>query len=145
MAEQGMAGNPRLVVAAGGHGLVGSSFERGEEVAYPLESAHTVIGGEPGQQIFLDGLEAEHAVVDWIADGDEFVFRPLVSDDSATIDDKPIMTGLHNGDRIELGAWKLVFQRDEPADHTRKAGARQGGDYAGGGRHRAGGHEAELG
>jgi hypothetical protein len=53
-------------------------------------------------------------------------------------------TGLHHGDRVELGGWTLVFQRDEDADHVRRNRTRQGGEYAGGGISEPGGHSTET-
>jgi hypothetical protein len=144
MSEQGMAGRPRFVLAAAGHAPVDSAPERGESVEFLLEHEQTTIGSAPDQDIVLGDLAPEHAVIDWVENGDEFVFRSLTGDATATIDGKPIINGRHHGDRLDVGPHVLVFQRDEAANHVRVEGARQGGEYAGGGRHQPGGHEAEL-
>jgi hypothetical protein len=104
----------------------------------------TTIGSDEGQDIVLDGLTSEHAVIQWLPDGDEYVFQSFTGDRSATVDGAIAVTGLHNGDRLQLGAWTLIFQRDEDADHVRRSGARQGGEHAGDTRTRPGGHHTET-
>ncbi|MFY9679907.1 MAG: FHA domain-containing protein, partial [Glutamicibacter protophormiae] len=37
---------------------------------------------------------------------------------------------LRSGARIELGGWRLVFYREEYADHGRPYGGRNGGELA---------------
>jgi hypothetical protein len=141
----GMRGNPRLVLAVGGQVLIDPSDDSAAETSYLLKAVHTTIGSGPDEHIVLDGLQPQHAVVDWLAVEDEFVFRSLVDDGSATVDGKPQATGLHHGDRVQVGPHTLIFQRDEDADHIRVDTSREGGGYTGTGRHRPGGHEGELG
>jgi hypothetical protein len=144
MSEQEADGRPRLVIApAGGHATAGSAAAAGEETEFFL-GARTTIGGASENDVVLAGLAAEHAVIEWLADGDEFVFRPVVADGTATVDGATTVTGLHHGDRLQLADWVLVFQRDEDADHVRSEGSREGGDYAGGGITSAGGHTTEA-
>jgi hypothetical protein len=144
-AETVALGRPRLVVVpAGGHATADGPEALGYEVEFALEPRRTTIGSSSDQDIALDGLSPQHAVVDWWEAGDEFVFEPLATDGSATIDGAVTTTGLHHGDRLQLGNWTLVFQRDEGADHVRRNRARQGGDYAGGGVTEAGGHTTET-
>ncbi|HTW20164.1 MAG TPA: FHA domain-containing protein [Mycobacteriales bacterium] len=137
------SGRPRLVVATGGHASAGSPAARGEEVAYLLTGKRVTIGSAADQDISLHGLAPQHAVVEWLSDGDEYVFHALRADGSALMNSQIRETGLHHGDRIELGEWTLVFQRDEHADHIRRGRARQGGQYAGGGITSSGGHLSE--
>jgi hypothetical protein len=123
--------------------MAGAPASLGEEKAFAL-GAHTIIGGAGSCDIVLDGVADELAIVEWVPDGDEFVFRPLRTDGTAMVDGQVQTTGLHHGDRVELDHWVLVFQRDESADHVRSDDkARQGGEYAGGGITEAGGHPSE--
>ncbi|HEX3707833.1 MAG TPA: FHA domain-containing protein [Mycobacteriales bacterium] len=139
------AGRPRLVVVpAGGHAIADGPEALGYEVEFALEPRRMTIGSDSEQDIVLEGLAPAHAAVDWWADGDEFVFEPMpTGDTTATVDGAATTIGLHHGDRIQLGEWTLVFQRDEEADHVRRGRAREGGDYAGGGVTEAGGHATE--
>jgi hypothetical protein len=132
------------VVPAGGRAIVDGPEALGYEIEFPLGARRTTIGSDSDQDIALDGLAPAHAVIDWWADGDEFVFEPVAADGSATVDGAVRKTGLHHGDRLQLGDWTLVFQREEDLDHVRQAGARQGGDYAGGGVTESGGHTTET-
>jgi hypothetical protein len=145
MSTEGMKGRPRLVLALGGHGSTDRLAAEGDETTYLLTRDHTTIGSAADQHISLNGLQPEHAVVDWWPEGDEFVFRPLAATDTNTVNGKPIVTGLHHGDRVQVAGWELVFQRDEEQDHIRVESRREGGQYAGGGLHRPGGHENEVG
>lgn len=82
MADEQSAGrgHPRLVIVPeGGHATSDSPAALGYEAEFPLNAGRTTIGSGTGQDIVLDGLAAEHAVIDWIADGDEYVFEPLTS------------------------------------------------------------------
>jgi hypothetical protein len=148
MADEQSAGrgHPRLVIVPeGGHATSDSPAALGYEAEFPLNAGRTTIGSGTGQDIVLDGLAAEHAVIDWIADGDEYVFEPLTSDGSATVDGGIATTGIHHGDRLQLGRWTLIFQRDEAADHIRLGKrARQGGEHAGDTRRRPGGYSTET-
>lgn len=140
-------GNPRLVIApTEGHVKADAPQARGVEVAFPLDKERTTIGGDDKQDIVLEGLADQHAVIDWWQDGDEYVFRPLTSTEDVYVDGQPITTGLHNGDRIDIGPWTLVFQRDEEADHVRgKDRSREGGQPSAGGVQQTSGHETETG
>jgi hypothetical protein len=138
-------GRPRLVVVpSGGHASADGPEALGYEIEFPLDAGRTTIGSNADQDIVLDGLSPEHAVIDWLADGDEFVFAPVVRDGSATVDGGITTTGIHHGDRLQLGTWTLVFQRDEDADHVRAGRARRGGEHAGDTRNLPGGYSTET-
>jgi hypothetical protein len=138
------SGRPRLaVVPATGTALKDEPEAFGYEPEFPLSGERTTIGSAADQDIVLDGLAPQHAVIQWLPEGDEYVFRPLVGDGAATVDGAVAVTGLHHGDRLDLGSWILVFQRDEASVHVRRERARQGGQYAGGGVTQAGGHSTE--
>ncbi|HVT22483.1 MAG TPA: FHA domain-containing protein [Mycobacteriales bacterium] len=134
-------GRPRLVVAPeGGHASATGPEALGYEIEFPLEPRRTTIGSGEDQDIVLEGLRPAHAVVEWVAEDDEFVFVPSVPDGTATVDGNIATMGVHHGDRIQVGSWTLVFQRDEKSEHVRPgARARQGGEYGG-----ATGHSTET-
>jgi hypothetical protein len=139
------SGRPRLVVVPeGGHATVDGPEALGYEIEFPLELGRTTIGSGSDQDIVLEGIAPAHAVIEWMRDGDEFVFAPATADGSATVNGAITLIGLHHGDRLQVGRWTLVFQRDEEADHVRTGRARQGGEYAGGGITEAGGHLSET-
>jgi hypothetical protein len=126
-------GNPRLVLATGGHAPIGSPEAAGIQRAFILDGDVVTIGSGDSQDVRLDGLEPEHGVIRREADADEWVYSDVRPSTGSRVDG--VLTdgaGLHHGDRIELGAVTLVFQRDEDADHGRPDGGREGGDFAGG-------------
>lgn len=138
-------GRPRFVVVPqGGRASADGPEALGYEIEFPLAPGTTTIGSAPDQDIVLEDIAPQHAVVEWWPEGDEFVFSPVAPNGSATVDGNIASHGLHHGDRVQLGAWTLVFQRDEEADHVRVGRARQGGQYAGGGISEAGGHSTET-
>ncbi|HVV75439.1 MAG TPA: FHA domain-containing protein [Mycobacteriales bacterium] len=138
-------GRPRLVVVPeGGHAATSGPEALGYEIEFALEPRRTTIGSGEDQDIVLEGLEPAQGVIEWVADGDEFVFAPLQADGSATVAGGVTTTGIHHGDRLQLGGWTLIFQRDEDFDHVRKDRARQGGQHAGDTRHAPGGHSTET-
>ncbi len=139
------SGRPRLVVVPeGGHATVDGPEALGYEIEFPLGMGATTIGSGSDQDIVLEGIAPAHAVVEWRAGDDEFVFAPTTADGSATVNGAISLTGLHHGDRLQLGRWTLVFQRDEKSDHVRTGRARQGGQHAGDTRAAPGGHSTET-
>jgi hypothetical protein len=134
-------------VASGGGVTAGTPEAEGDSggTQHTLDSDSVTIGSGNDQDIKLDGLDARHAVISRIPEHDEYVLHPH-RPDGATVNGQPASgTGLHHGDRLELGGWTLIFQRDEGADHIRSDGGREGGEYSGGGITSAGGHEGEHG
>lgn len=86
----------------------------------------TTIGSAPDSDLCLPGLEAHHAVIEH--DGrDEFVVTAL---DGATRVHGAVVAKqlLRTGSRLEVGGHRLVFLRDEYADHGRPHGGRIGGE-----------------
>jgi hypothetical protein len=116
----------------------------GYEVEFALQGDRTTLGSGPDQDIVLEGISPAHAVIEWLPDGDEFVFAPVSADGSATVNGAIATTGVHHGDRLQLGSWTLVFQRDEPTDHVRAGRARSGGQHAGDTRSVPGGYSTET-
>jgi hypothetical protein len=126
-------GHPRLVIATGGHAPAGSPEAAGIQRAFTLDGDVVTIGSGDTQDVQLDGLEPEHGVIRREPDADEWVYSDIHPSTGSQVDG--VLTdgaGLHHGDRLELGAVTLVFQRDEDADHGRPDGGREGGDFAGG-------------
>jgi hypothetical protein len=139
------AGNPRLVLATGGHAVSGTPEAAGKMREFAIDGDRTTIGSAATQDIQLDGLRAEHGIIRRASAGDEFLFEPVVPGDDCRLDGVPILepAGIHTGDRIDVGPWILVFVRDEEHDHIRPDGGREGGEYVGGGISDAGGHQSE--
>jgi hypothetical protein len=126
-------GHPRLVIATGGHAPVGSPDAAGIQRAFTLDGDVVTIGSADTQDVQFAGLEPEHGVIRREADEDEWVYSDVHPSAASRVNG--VLTdaaGLHHGDRLELGAVTLVFQRDEAADHGRPEGGREGGDFAGG-------------
>jgi hypothetical protein len=127
------AGRPRLVIATGGHAPVGSPEAAGIQRAFTLDADQVSIGSADTQDIRLADLEPEHGVIRREVEGDEWVYSDVHPSTASCVDG--VITDaarLHHGDRLELGAVTLIFQRDEEADHGRPDAGREGGDFAGG-------------
>jgi hypothetical protein len=140
------AGHPRLVIATGGHAVVGSPEAAGIQQAFALTQDLVSIGSADTQDVQLTGLEPEHGVIRREADKDEWVYSDVHASTASRVGG--VLTdgaGLHHGDRLELGAVTLIFQRDEEADHGRPDGGRQGGEFAGGASGGGGGEASERG
>lgn len=123
---KGGAGRPRLIIAANNPaiGLAPDSPDRVHE----LRPDVTTIGSDPGCDVVLPYLEPVHVHVvrdEW----DEF----RVIDDShgrAAVDGLLARgQSIHTGDRLMVGPWVLLYERDEFADHGRPYGGRQGGEF----------------
>jgi hypothetical protein len=126
-------GHPRLVIATGGHAPAGSPEATGIQRAFTLDGDVVTIGSADTQDVQLAGLEPEHGVVRREVDADEWVYSDVHPAAATRVDGALTdAAGLHHGDRLEMGAVTLVFQRDEDADHGRPDGGREGGDFAGG-------------
>ncbi len=139
------AGNPRLVIATGGHAPMGSPEAAGIQREFALEADVVTIGSADTQDVQLSGLEPEHGVIRRDEAGDEWVYSDAHPSTASRVDGVLAQgAGLHHGDRLELGGVTLVFQRDEAADHGRPDGGREGGGFAGGSSG-AGGDATELG
>ncbi len=93
---------------------------------FNLLAGTTVIGGGTESDLVLPGLAAAHARVVH-SDDDEYVFIPGPPS-------QPEQTGrariLRTGARLVLGDWRLVFFREEYADHGRPYGGRTAGEFS---------------
>jgi hypothetical protein len=139
-------GHPRLVIATGGHAPIGSPEAAGVQQAFTLDGDIVTIGSADTQDIRLAGLLPEQGVIRREANADEWVYSDVHPSTASRADGVLAdSAGLHHGDRLELGAVTLVFQRDEEADHGRPDGGREGGDFAGGASGGGGGDASEQG
>ncbi|KQY56784.1 MULTISPECIES: FHA domain-containing protein [unclassified Nocardioides] len=114
-------GQPRLVLV--------SNDDRaplGRRRNHRLRGPLTSIGGSDECDIRLDGLHALHAEV-LHDDEDEFVVVAH-ADDVRVNGARVQRQRLRTGSRLQVGAWTLVFTREEYADHGRPYGGRIGGE-----------------
>jgi hypothetical protein len=138
------AGNPRLVRAMHGHAAVGSSEAEGIEHSYPLNLDVTSLGSSPGSDIVVAGVDPEHGEIRREENSDEFVYHHLSRQADSRVNGVVVTdAGLHHGDRLTVGEWTLIYQRDEFADHGRYDGGRQGGEASGTRAAGSGGQESE--
>ncbi len=86
----------------------------------------TTIGSSPDSDICLSGLAPQHAVIEH--DGrDEFVVTAIGG--ATRVHGKLIEQQiLRTGSRLDVGRHRLVFRREEYADHGRPHGGRIGGE-----------------
>ncbi len=112
-------GAPRLVLAK-------EDVWAGErQPVYRLRERAT-IGSDPDADICLPGLAPRHAVVEH-DDRDEYVVTAVdgpVRVHGAVVGQQILRTGT----RVEIGGHRLVFFREEYADHGRPHGGRIGGE-----------------
>ena len=140
------AGHPRLVRASGGKVVAGSPEAEGREVSYLLTRAVTTLGSDHSRNIQLTGIEPEHGELRHHADTDEFVYTHVSTTGASQVNGAIVTSAdLHHGDRLTVGPWTLIFQRDAHADHIRPDGGRQGGEPSGPRAAGFGGHESEPG
>jgi hypothetical protein len=127
-----------------GHVTAAAAANEGLELSYPLNADVTTVGSAEGQDIQLDGIEPAHGEIRRETADDEFVYHHLSNDGTSHIDGVIIASaGLHHGDRLTVGPWTLIYQRDEYADHGRFDGGREGGESSGSVAAGFGGHEDE--
>lgn len=117
------AGHPRLIVT-------GDDFHH----VFALDEDHVRIGSAEGCHLRLEGAAPLHAEVHH--DGaDEYVLvlHGPANTSTAAIP-LPALAAegevLRTGAQFTIGRWRLVFARDESADHGRPYGGRAGGEGA---------------
>lgn len=112
-------GSPRLVLAK-------EDVWAGERQPIFRLQERTTIGSDPDADICLPGLAAQHAVIEH-DERDEYVVTAVggaTRVHGAFIDRQLLRTGT----RLEVGTHRLVFFREEYADHGRPHGGRIGGE-----------------
>jgi hypothetical protein len=139
------AGNPRLVRSGDGHALAGTPEAEGIQPSHQLGIDVTTVGSDDDQDIRLEGIEPAHGEIRREASDDEFVYHHVSGAGASRINGAIVTSaGLHHGDRLTVGSWTLVYQRDEYADHGRYDGGREGGQSSGPVAAGFGGHEDEA-
>lgn len=96
---------------------------------FDLTGEKTVIGGGSDADLTLSGLLPAHATITH-TDDDEYILTaegPVGG--SANLGAEPFYT-LRTGARVSIGDWRLVYVREEYADHGRPYGGREGGELA---------------
>jgi hypothetical protein len=92
----------------------------------------------------LAGIDAAPGEVRRDGTIDEFVYHHLSRSGHSHVNGVVVTdAGLHHGDRLSVGDWTLIYQRDEFADHGRFDGGRQGGEASGTRLAGSGGQESE--
>jgi hypothetical protein len=126
-----VAGHPRLVVASDGHAVAGSSEAAGVQREFVLDQDLITIGSADGQDVQMPGLEPAHGEIRRDSSENDYVYTHVSDRGSSRVGGSQVhSSSLHHGDRLELGAVTLVFQRDEFADHGRLSnGGREGGQF----------------
>jgi hypothetical protein len=118
------AGRPRLIVTKAD--ASGGSWQRTE---FDLLPEQTTIGSDDSADLTLTGLEPTHAIISHNA-MDEYVLKRVGPGGGSRNAAPGEQVVLRSGSRIEIGGWRLVFFREEYADHGRPFGGRQGGELA---------------
>ncbi|WP_154605494.1 FHA domain-containing protein [Arthrobacter sp. AQ5-05] len=91
---------------------------------YNLTAENTIIGSGAEADFRLPDLSADHGHVVHTAD-DEYVYLPGEGDTHQ----RPEQI-LRTGARLLLGPWRMVYFREEYADHGRPFGGRTAGEFA---------------
>lgn len=116
-------GNPRLVLPVGPHPRVGD-----HPTVFRLRDDVTTIGSDAGCDIRFPGLEGVHVEIRH-NDEDDFVLTRVAAAGIVRVHGAATdLAVLRTGCLIDLGDCKLVFARDEYADHGRPYGGRIGGE-----------------
>lgn len=118
------SGRPRLIITRAD--ASGGSWQRTE---FNLLPQQTIIGSDAGADLTLAGLDSTHAVITH-TNMDEYVLRRIGHGGGSRNAAPGEQVILRSGSRIEIGGWRLVFFREEYADHGRPFGGRQGGELA---------------
>jgi hypothetical protein len=109
-----LPGRPRLIVTTGGKAAEGSPESRGEERAFFLTHAVTVVGRGVDADLRLNdpGVSRRHAELRF--EGEAVIVVDTGSTNGVRVNDVPISRRqLSPGDRIELGSTVLVYQHGE--------------------------------
>ncbi|MDQ1747323.1 MAG: hypothetical protein QOD07_1586 [Frankiaceae bacterium] len=109
-----LPGRPRLVFSADGKAEAGSPEGRGEERAYFLTHAVTVLGRATDCDLQLTdpGISRRHAELR--VENDAVVLVDLGSTNGIRVNEVAVgRRELSPADRIQLGSMTLIFQRDE--------------------------------
>lgn len=119
-------GDPRLLYHLPPHPELGAPQQ-----TLHLRRGTTTIGSAPDNDLVIPGLEAWHAAVRRDPTTDEYHFVALTAA-PATVAGEQAAEGLvlRTGARIDCAGQRLVYVRDEYADHGRPFGGREGGEFS---------------
>src|SRR6478736_7144051 len=119
-------GRPRLVMSLGGSVELPAGSGPVVQPEFALVADRVRIGGGPGADLRLDGLDDLHAEI-WHDEHDQYVVVDRARERATRVDGDPVVErALYSGDRIQLGPYVLVFVRGEPADRPRPDRRRKG-------------------
>lgn len=101
----------------------------GPLMEFNLTKESTVIGSADHCDLQLAGLAPEHAEI--VHDKyDEYVLYSRGMTGGSVNPDSRDRIILRTGSRLHIGPWRIVFFREEYADHGRPFGGRQGGEFS---------------
>ena len=118
------AGRPRLLVASAESRLV-----------FDIPDDGVTIGSGRDAGLRLPGTEPVHAIIRHDSRDEYELDMRGPGETSANIEksaeeERRDVEVLRTGARFTLGPWRLVFVRDEYADHGRPFGGREGGEFS---------------
>ncbi|MGJ9372869.1 FHA domain-containing protein [Nesterenkonia sp. CF4.4] len=116
------AGRPRLIMSR-------TDQPSARPLEFNLVADRTLIGSDESSDLMLDGLDPVHAEILHDSVDEYVIVRHGAIGGSGSAEPGASIT-LRTGSRIDLGLWRLVFLREEYADHGRPFGGRQGGEFA---------------
>lgn len=122
------AGDPRLTISR-------NAENDGERIVFHITEDRVQIGSAESNAVVLEGTDPLHATIVH-DDRDEYV---LTLHGVGEMNANPEAAETGTGDRSEIlrtgahftaGEWRLVFAREEFADHGRPYGGREGGELS---------------
>ena len=108
------AGHPRLLVTS-----------EQDRFVHEIDCELTHVGSADDSDVMLNGADPLHAKI-MHDTADEYVLEMVGKGDTSHGPDATLRTGAH----FTAGPWRLVYARDEYADHGRPYGGRNGGEGA---------------
>lgn len=104
-------------------------FGPGPLLEFDITEDRTVIGSSESCDLQLSGIAPEHAEI--VHDGfDEYVLSSRGAIEGSVNPESNKEVTLRTGSRVHIGPWRIVFFREEYADHGRPFGGRQGGEFS---------------
>lgn len=109
-----LPGRPRLIVTAGGSAEPGSPQSRGEETAFFLTRAVSVVGRAAECDLRLDDPSVSRRHAELRYDGRDIEVSDLGSTNGIRLNGNAVAQAvLRDGDRVDVGSTSLVFRRDQ--------------------------------
>ncbi|WP_146339721.1 FHA domain-containing protein [Nesterenkonia sp. NBAIMH1] len=101
----------------------------GPLMEFNLEKGRTLIGSADHCDLQLSDISAEHAEIIHDERDEYIVVSRGVTTGSVNADSTDRVV-LRTGSRLQIGPWRIIFFREEYADHGRPFGGRQGGEFS---------------